>query len=328
GPSRSESRSTSRGIRTGPRVATLSDMRENSQSARDLFTGGEKSGLAVHNPRGGGPAHNSIVDAILKQAEMTGRMPEEDDSDTDSPFTASSSRNRSPRQPRFTGSGFRLGTTDEQGSSSTEAGPSNLPPAAENEDSFSRVTRKLTFWQDGFSLEDGPLMRYDDPENKLALEAINSGQAPLHLLNVHPGQSVNVNVDRRLDEPYRPPRGAARKFGFSGSGHRLGSPVPGQSPEPVSEASTPPAQAPAEESAAAATHGDIQVQIRLIDGTRLTPRFNSTDPVQAIYTFLDGLDSASTVPYVLQTVFPRQELNDKQISIKEAGLANSVITQR
>ncbi len=35
--------------------------------------------------------------------------------------------------------------------------------------------RHLTFWKDGFSIEDGPLMRYDEPGNKEILEAIKSG---------------------------------------------------------------------------------------------------------------------------------------------------------
>lgn len=37
------------------------------------------------------------------------------------------------------------------------------------------VTRHLTFWEDGFSIEDGDLMRYDDPKNAEILSAINSG---------------------------------------------------------------------------------------------------------------------------------------------------------
>lgn len=35
--------------------------------------------------------------------------------------------------------------------------------------------RNLTFWKEGYSIEDGPLMRYDDPHNKEVLEAIKAG---------------------------------------------------------------------------------------------------------------------------------------------------------
>lgn len=40
---------------------------------------------------------------------------------------------------------------------------------------FHQVTRQLTFWRNGFSIGDGPLLRYDDPANEFALNAINSG---------------------------------------------------------------------------------------------------------------------------------------------------------
>jgi UBX domain-containing protein 1 len=38
-----------------------------------------------------------------------------------------------------------------------------------------QVIRHLTFWRNGFSIEDGPLMAYDDPANEEFLRAINSG---------------------------------------------------------------------------------------------------------------------------------------------------------
>ncbi|KAJ7769384.1 hypothetical protein B0H16DRAFT_1517701 [Mycena metata] len=37
------------------------------------------------------------------------------------------------------------------------------------------VNRSLTFWRDGFSIEDGPLMRYDDAADAEVLRAINEG---------------------------------------------------------------------------------------------------------------------------------------------------------
>ena len=35
--------------------------------------------------------------------------------------------------------------------------------------------RRLTFWRDGFQVEDGELMRYDDPQHEKVLAEINSG---------------------------------------------------------------------------------------------------------------------------------------------------------
>jgi UBX domain-containing protein 1 len=102
--------------------------------------------------------------------------------------------------------------------------------------------RHITFWREGFSVEDGPLMRYDNEENSRILDEINSGcvptfplapflftplyrRAPPSILNVAPGQPVELRVARRLNEDYVPPP-AAPAAPFSGSGNRLGSVVP------------------------------------------------------------------------------------------------------
>jgi UBX domain-containing protein 1 len=53
-------------------------------------------------------------------------------------------------------------------------GESSQPIQANNEEDNS-VQRELIFWKNGFSLGDGPLLRYDDPENQKMLEAIKSG---------------------------------------------------------------------------------------------------------------------------------------------------------
>ncbi|KAJ6629895.1 SEP domain-containing protein [Mycena sp. CBHHK59/15] len=67
------------------------------------------------------------------------------------------------------------------------------------------VIRYLTFWRDGFSVGDGPLMRYEDPQQAAVLSQINSGFAPPTLFNVLPGQPVEVRVASRLDEDYVAP---------------------------------------------------------------------------------------------------------------------------
>ena len=50
----------------------------------------------------------------------------------------------------------------------------NAPPNSQNPNEF-RAIRHLTFWRDGFSVEDGPLLRYDDPANSETLKAIDEG---------------------------------------------------------------------------------------------------------------------------------------------------------
>ncbi|KAH8105334.1 SEP domain-containing protein [Cristinia sonorae] len=64
--------------------------------------------------------------------------------------------------------------------------------------------RSITFWQNGFSIGNGPLMEYSDPSNQKILEEINAGRAPTRILNVLPGQLVELRVAKRLGEPYTP----------------------------------------------------------------------------------------------------------------------------
>src|SRR3954447_4465669 len=88
----------------------------------------------------------------------------------------------------------------------------------------SPTERTMTFWRDGFSVDDGPLFRFDDPANERYLRDIRRGRAPIGLLNVEPGQETDVKVFKRMDEDYVPSK---PKGPFRGGGQRLGSPTPG-----------------------------------------------------------------------------------------------------
>jgi len=158
--------------------------------------------------------------------------------------------------------------------------------------------RHLTFWRNGFSVEDGELMLYDNPAHAQILNEINSGQviigvnssgcclstslcsvAPPNILNVLPGQPVEVRVAKRLQEDYKesPRRGGSV---FSGAGNRLGSPVPaavsGSSasmPGTFPSASTEVRSRGSEQTGVTRFEVDqtkptTSVQIRLADGTR------------------------------------------------------------
>ena len=109
---------------------------------------------------------------------------------------------------------------------------SDVTPSAVIPDSTPRelepVSRLLTFWKNGFSVEDGPLLRYDDPQNQEMLNAIKSGRAPTSLLNVSSNQPVEVKVAQRMEEDYIEPPKTLKSF--SGSGNRLGSIVTAPGP--------------------------------------------------------------------------------------------------
>ncbi|VBB78703.1 Conserved hypothetical protein [Yarrowia lipolytica] len=294
-------------------VRTLGDLsRDNAPPKRqDLFTGGEKSALAVQNPnrpgQQGNQGGNPLVNDIIRRAEANPARPrgENDDESEDEEQVGS-----------FHGTGFTLGSDEVQSRPVESALPTSLP----------KVSRSITFWQNGFTVEDGPLYRYDDPRNQRYLETLNQGRAPLALLDVQHNQAVDINVTDRSEEAY-----VEKKPVYGGSGNRLGSPVPGE-PTPSSSATPPPsAPTPAATSSGPSNSssgaGGSRIQIRLGDGTRLTPSFSPDLTVQSLYDFVDE-HNPSGREYVLQTTFPNKELRDKSLTLKDAKVIGAAIVQR
>ena len=178
------------------------DEHDDDRDPVNLFTGGERSGLSVENPdaRRGQDDENSIMRDILSKAasaaQGASRAHELD-------LHGSSS---SPRVQAFSGAGHSIGGATVEPERPAAGMPGALGAGdEEDEEDEEPAVRHLTFWQDGFSIEDGPLMRYDDPANRETLEAINAGRAPLSLLNVRFGQPVELLVARRTNEKYVPP---------------------------------------------------------------------------------------------------------------------------
>ncbi|KAF1812376.1 SEP-domain-containing protein [Eremomyces bilateralis CBS 781.70] len=298
--------------RTPGRPVTLGDLQNSGSSApqahshddgddsddQDFFAGGEKSGLAVQNPNSGpssqpGSGPNRFINSIIDRARQNVPRPGGED--------------EVPTQSRFSGPGQTLGGDDAPSVIIPGAGSSSSTPPP-------RVLRRMHLWRDGFSIDDGALYRYDDPNNAEILEMINSGRAPMSILDVQQGQEVNLEVHPHREEDYKPPTKKWKPF--VGAGNRLGSPVPGAE---TSSTSTPTQSAEASASSAnppAITVDDsvpaITLQIRLGDGTSLRSQFNTTHTIGDVYNFVDAAARANTErPYVLMTTFPSTELKDK-----------------
>lgn len=62
--------------------------------------------------------------------------------------------------------------------------------------------RTLTFWRNGFSIDDGPLMLLEGTASEEALHAIQNGRSPTSLFNVKSEEEVNVDVRLRRHEDY------------------------------------------------------------------------------------------------------------------------------
>lgn len=232
-----------------------------------------------------------------------------------------------PRQPpsHFKGTARTLGGDDT---------PSEVieDPTAQKAPPREQVERRLHFWTDGFSVEDGPLLRLDDPNNAEILDQIRQGRAPLSILNVQRGQEVDVKIEQHSENYVKP---KAKYKPFSGGGQRLGSPTPGMTTTDSSASSqTPKAAVPATTSSSSSststqpstptgpsineTEPVITLQVRLGDGTRLPARFNATHTIGDVYNFVNSASAASrATSWVLMTTFPSTELNDKAKKLGE-----------
>ena len=262
----------------------------------DFFAGGEKSGLAVQNP-------DDLKRKILDRARRTAPRPGGDEAPP-------------PQRSRFSGTAHTLGGDDAESQvvEDPSAGAQNAQPQRPE-----RVERRLHFWQDGFSVDDGPLYRSDDPQNAQILRLIRTGRAPLAIMNVRQDQEVDVKLEEH-EGKYVQPKKKYKPFG--GQGQRLGSPVPG-----VGEAPAPPAAAPAPASGGGSATGSeatpakvevdeaqptVSLQIRLGDGTRLVSRFNTSHTLGDVYSFVNAANPSSAERnWVLMTTFPSKPLEDR-----------------
>jgi len=294
---------------------------DDDEEGESWFAGGERSGINVQNPdrRGGGagggvPGGNMVRDLLRRAAEAGPPPTAEGGSRT------------------FTGGGHRLG--------SDEVDSSYIPDPTAT-DRQEPIIRHLTFWREGFTVEDGELMRYDDPNNESILAEIHAGRAPPSLLNVQTGDPVELRVARRVDEDYVPPKRGA----FSGSGNRLGAPVPdlagaGSSSSTMPGSFTPSAAQPSSSQAAEPDRLSAKfevdqskpmtsVQIRLADGTRMVCRMNLTHTVLDLRNFINASRPENlTRSYSIGTTFPNRTLDDDSATIEGAGLKNSVVVQK
>ncbi|KAF8130574.1 ubiquitin-related domain-containing protein [Boletus edulis] len=255
------------------------------------FAGGERSGISVQNPnaRGNVPGGRMVQDILRRAAEMSAARTSQPSADHDS-------------STAFRGGGHTLGSDDVEST---------------------------------FVPDPDVQLATQDPENERLLAEINTGRAPVSVLNVRPGQPVEVVVSKRTDEDYVP-----EKRPFGGSGNRLGSPVPAVTTNmPGSFPTGPSAPAPASRSTERAsvttvfevdqTQPMTTVQIRLADGTRMPCRMNLTHTVGDIRYFINASRPENTMrPYTIGTTFPNRVLDNDQVTIQSAGLANSVVVQR
>lgn len=281
------------------------------------------SGQQVLGPAGKKKDPNKMIEDLFKAAKDAGA--EEVD--------PSAMEAKKPSPNAFQGQGFRLGQTETDHESVGSPLTSQPAPAEDVE-----VTLKM--WKNGFSVDDGQLRPFDDPENRDFLRSIQRGEIPNELIRMARGGQVGLNMEDHREEEYVRPK---QKFkAFQCAGQRLGSPDVGGGSTSSATAVASPAAAAAASTPAPDVGGSgefiVQVddsapttnlQIRLADGSRLVGRFNHTHSVGDIRTFILGSRPQYIgANFVMMTTFPNKELTDEKLSLTDANLLNAVIVMR
>ena len=205
------------------------------------------------------------------------------------------------------------------------------------------IQRTITMYRDGFVVDSGPYRRLDDPANASFLMALAHGRTPTELMQDSQGNALNQSmtiglIDKR-DRDYcdcdhsdehsdsdsgDDPSNAFQSF--SGAGSSLG----GRSVAPSGGIITPhdPNDSLSSPPLAETNLPSTSIQIRLINGKRLVAKVNLVNPVSVLVQHIRASGEEGRDPYVLNSGYPPQTLEDLNISIEAAGLKGAQVTQK
>jgi UBX domain-containing protein 1 len=218
------------------------------------------------------------------------------------------------KKQSFSGSGQRLGSTPnvpQQQQQQQQQPTQQQQPPKEGESK----TVTITFYKEGFTIDDGELRLFEEARNKEFLQAIDNGYVPREVAGM--ANEVMVNLVNKKAENYVPPpkvfkafEGGGRTLSSSSSTQYVPPPTTGQSFSYKCDETKP----------------FTTLQIRLHDGTKLTAKFNLSDTVQTVHQFVHHAKAVNK-PFTLMTTFPRKVLDNPKLTIEEAGLKNAAIVQ-
>ncbi|TYZ66274.1 hypothetical protein PybrP1_005426 [[Pythium] brassicae (nom. inval.)] len=179
----------------------------------------------------------------------------------------------------------------------------------------------ITFYRDGFTVDDGPYRARTDPANRPFLEAIERGVVPRELEGEDQTGPVDISlVDKRQEEYVAP--SAPAYVAFSGSGQSMGAASYGA--EAVIAGAAEAAERPVVDDKKPTT----TLQLRLHDGTRLRETLNLDHTIRDLHAIIQ-LNGAGAAAYTLLAGFPPRPVSaDLSQTIEAAGLKGASVTQK
>merc|ERR1712029_640818 len=223
----------------------------------------------------------------------------------------------------FSGGGFRLGSDETPSAKVGDAQASASAAAGPEPKKF-----VLKMWKDGFSLDDGDIRAYNDPQHREFLASVLKGQIPDELVKEAKGGEVHVDMEDHRQEEFVKPKVKAKPF--QGAGNVLGSIAPSVA-APANPSLDPAAAEKAAQQKVNLNESNpvANIQVRLADGSRLIVKLNHNHTVADLRSYINvARPQYNGVGYNLLTTFPNKEITDDSATISSAGLVGAAVLQR
>lgn len=179
---------------------------------------------------------------------------------------------------------------------------------------------KITFYRNGFVIDDRSLRSYDDPASQEFLRDISKGLIPRELEVEAQGRHMNIDLIDMKHEDYKEKPKPVNYF--EGKGYSLDNEpeskttnyiVSGQDVEYVLDESKP----------------KTSIQIRLHDGKKVVGKFNLDHTVKHLCSWIEKTQNLPpNTKYELMHSFPPKPITNLDLTIKEAGLSGESIVQK
>lgn len=339
--------------------ATLNDLNQENNGkdgvndgSNDYFAGGsERSGQMIQGPAGEGNDGSEAVGNMMNEiVNMSKRYSEQYRKDLESSQPNHDTESKGRVANQFRGSGYTLG--DEKSSSSSSSSndnnnndnnnPSSSSSKVDNASSNKKEEEilekcELTFWRNGFQVNDGEFRSLEEPENRTFLTDVMRGVVPLELRRkLKANNQVDIAIIDKRNVDYDRKKHLVPKP-FQGHGNMLGSPTPkiidndsgekmniSQPGTPINNNNTHSSPTQLE------VDFDLpitNIQVRMGDGSKLILKANHTHTIGDIRKLVQA--SCPNGPeFTLRTVFPPKEITDDSATLEDAKLLNAAIIQK
>ena len=224
-------------------------------------------------------------------------------------------------------------------------------PSDSNTASTNTTRRTITMYRSGFTVDNGPFRRLDDPSNADFLRDLSRGITPRELsvgaessgnATSHGDMEVGLIDKRQMDYEDDTSRNSGNGNGntssststtaaFSGLGQSLGgNSTSSSSTTPSNGIITPSSTTSSSEEAPIINESkpSTTIQIRLLNRQRLIVKCNLDDTIQTLVRHIEASGHSGNEPYVLSSGYPPVVLDDLNKTIDECGLKGAQVIQK